>query len=179
MSRIGKAPIPLPEKVSVSLNGLAVTVKGPKGELNRTLPDGVQISQNGNTLVVSPSSETRRSRARHGLCRTLVANMVEGVSQGYTRKLEIIGVGYRAALQGTKLVVSAGYSHQVEVVPPAGISFAVEGNTTVLVSGANKELVGNEAAKVRAIRPPEPYKGKGIKYQGERILRKAGKTGKK
>lgn len=179
MSRIGKAPIPLPEKVSVSLDGLAVTVKGPKGELNRTLPDGVQISQNGNTLVVSPSNETRRSRERHGLCRTLVANMVEGVSQGYTRKLEIIGVGYRAALQGTKLVVSAGYSHQVEVVPPAGISFAVEGNTTVLVSGANKELVGNEAAKVRAIRPPEPYKGKGIKYQGERILRKAGKTGKK
>jgi len=109
----------------------------------------------------------------------LVANMVEGVSQGYTRKLEIIGVGYRAALQGTKLVVSAGYSHQVEVVPPDGITFSVEGNTTVLVSGANKELVGNEAAKVRAIRPPEPYKGKGIKYQGERILRKAGKTGKK
>ena len=179
MSRIGKAPIPLPDKVSVSLNGLAVTVKGPKGELSRTLPEGVQISQDGNTLVVSPSSETRRSRERHGLCRTLVANMVEGVSQGYTRKLEIIGVGYRAALQGTKLVVSAGYSHQVEVVPPDGITFSVEGNTTVLVSGANKELVGNEAAKVRAIRPPEPYKGKGIKYQGERILRKAGKTGKK
>ena len=179
MSRIGKAPIPLPDKVSVSLNGLAVTVKGPKGELSRTLPEGVQISQDGNTLVGRPTSETRRSRERHGLCRTLVANMVEGVSQGYTRKLEIIGVGYRAALQGTKLVVSAGYSHQVEVVPPDGITFSVEGNTTVLVSGANKELVGNEAAKVRAIRPPEPYKGKGIKYQGERILRKAGKTGKK
>ena len=179
MSRIGKAPIPLPDKVSVSLHGLAVTVKGPKGELSRTLPDGVQISQDGTTLVVRPTSETRRSRERHGLCRTLVANMVEGVSQGYTRKLEIIGVGYRAALQGTKLVVSAGYSHQVEVVPPDGITFSVEGNTTVLVSGANKELVGNEAAKVRAIRPPEPYKGKGIKYQGERILRKAGKTGKK
>jgi large subunit ribosomal protein L6 len=179
MSRIGKAPSPLPDKVSVSLHGLAVTVKGPKGELSRTLPDGVQISQDGNTLVVRPTSETRRSRERHGLCRTLVANMVEGVSQGYTRKLEIIGVGYRAALQGTKLVVSAGYSHQVEVVPPDGITFSVEGNTTVLVSGANKELVGNEAAKVRAIRPPEPYKGKGIKYQGERILRKAGKTGKK
>ncbi|MBD2422391.1 50S ribosomal protein L6 [Cyanobium sp. FACHB-13342] len=179
MSRIGKAPIPLPDKVSVSLNGLAVTVKGPKGELSRTLPDGVQISQDGNTLVVSPSSETRRSRERHGLCRTLVANMVEGVSQGYTRKLEIVGVGYRAAVQGKKLVVSAGYSHQVEMVPPEGVTFAVEGNTTVLVSGANKELVGNEAAKVRAIRPPEPYKGKGIKYEGERILRKAGKTGKK
>jgi large subunit ribosomal protein L6 len=179
MSRIGKAPIPLPDKVSVSLNGLAVTVKGPKGELSRTLPEGVQISQEGNNLVVSPSSETRRSRERHGLCRTLVANMVEGVSQGYSRKLEIIGVGYRAAVQGTKLVVSAGYSHQVEMVPPEGVTFSVEGNTTVFVSGANKELVGNEAAKVRAIRPPEPYKGKGIKYEGERILRKAGKTGKK
>lgn len=175
MSRIGKAPIPLPDKVSVSLNGLAVTVKGPKGELSRTLPEGVQISQDGNTLVVSPSSETRRSRERHGLCRTLVANMVEGVSQGYTRKLEIIGVGYRAAVQGTKLVVSAGYSHQVEMVPPEGVTFAVEGNTTVFVSGANKELVGNEAAKVRAIRPPEPYKGKGIKYRGEVIFRKEGK----
>ena len=179
MSRIGKAPIPVPGGVTVTLSGLDVTVKGPKGELSRTLPEGVQISQDGNTLVVSPSSENRRSRERHGLCRTLVANMVEGVSQGYTRKLEIIGVGYRAAVQGTKLVVSAGYSHQVEMVPPEGVTFAVEGNTTVFVSGANKELVGNEAAKVRAIRPPEPYKGKGIKYEGERILRKAGKTGKK
>jgi large subunit ribosomal protein L6 len=128
---------------------------------------------------VSPASDNRRSRERHGLCRTLVANMVEGVSQGYTRKLEIVGVGYRAAVQGKKLVVSAGYSHQVEMVPPDGVTFAVDGNTTVLVSGADKELVGNEAAKVRAIRPPEPYKGKGIKYEGERILRKAGKTGKK
>jgi len=179
MSRIGKAPIPIPDKVSVSLNGLDVTVKGPKGELRRTLPDGVDIAQNGNTLVVSPSSTSRRSRERHGLCRTLVANMVEGVSQGYTRKLEIVGVGYRAALQGKKLVVSAGYSHQVEMVPPEGVTFAVENNTSVSVSGADKELVGNEAAKVRAIRPPEPYKGKGIKYEGERILRKAGKTGKK
>ena len=179
MSRIGKAPISVPDKVSVSLNGLAVTVKGPKGELSRTLPEGVSIAQDGNTIVVSPTSSHRRSRERHGLCRTLVANMVEGVSQGFTRKLEIVGVGYRAALQGTKLVVSAGYSHQVEMDPPAGITFAVDGNTTVLVSGADKEIVGNEAAKVRAIRPPEPYKGKGIKYEGEKILRKAGKTGKK
>jgi len=179
MSRIGKAPIPIPDKVSVSLNGLDVTVKGPKGELSRTLPDGVEIAQDGNALVVTPSTTSRRSRERHGLCRTLVANMVEGVSQGYTRKLEIIGVGYRAAVQGKKLVVSAGYSHQIEMVPPDGITFAVENNTNVLVSGADKELVGNEAAKVRAIRPPEPYKGKGIKYEGERILRKAGKTGKK
>jgi large subunit ribosomal protein L6 len=179
MSRIGKAPIPVPGGVTVTLNGLDVTVKGPKGELSHTLPEGVAIAQEGNTLVVSPASESRRSRERHGLCRTLVANMVEGVSQGYTRKLEIVGVGYRAAVQGKKLVVSAGYSHQVEMVPPEGVTFAVDGNTTVLISGANKELVGNEAAKVRAIRPPEPYKGKGIKYEGERILRKAGKTGKK
>ena len=179
MSRIGKAPIPVPGGVTVTLSGLDVKVKGPKGELSRTLPDGVTIAQDGSTLVVSPASDNRRSRERHGLCRTLVANMVEGVSQGYTRKLEIVGVGYRAAVQGTKLVVSAGYSHQVEMVPPEGVTFAVEGNTTVFVSGANKELVGNEAAKVRAIRPPEPYKGKGIKYEGERILRKAGKTGKK
>lgn len=179
MSRIGKAPIPVPGGVTVTLSGLDVTVKGPKGELSRTLPEGVAIAQEGNNLVVSPASDSRRSRERHGLCRTLVANMVEGVSQGYTRKLEIVGVGYRAAVQGKKLVVSAGYSHQVEMVPPEGVTFAVDGNTTVLISGANKELVGNEAAKVRAIRPPEPYKGKGIKYEGERILRKAGKTGKK
>jgi large subunit ribosomal protein L6 len=179
MSRIGKAPIPIPGGVSVTLQGLDVTVKGPKGQLNRTLPEGVAIAQEGESLLVSPVDNTRRSRERHGLCRTLVANMVEGVSQGYTRKLEIVGVGYRAAVQGKKLVVSAGYSHQVEMIPPDGVSFAVENNTTVLVSGSNKELVGNEAAKVRSIRPPEPYKGKGIKYEGERILRKAGKTGKK
>ena len=178
MSRIGKAPIPVPDKVSVNLDGLVVTIKGPKGELSRTLPEGVSISQEGNTLLVTPNNGSRRSRERHGLCRTLVANMVEGVSQGYTRKLEIVGVGYRAAVQGQKLVVSAGYSHQVEMNPPAGVTFATEGNTTVLVSGADKELVGNEAAKIRAIRPPEPYKGKGIKYQGEYILRKAGKSGK-
>jgi large subunit ribosomal protein L6 len=179
MSRIGKAPIPVPDKVNVSLDGLTVTVKGPKGELSRTLPEGVTITQDGGQLLVAPTSENRRSRERHGLSRTLVANMVEGVSQGFTRKLEIIGVGYRAQVQGKKLVVSAGYSHPVEMVPPEGVTFVVENNTTVLVSGADKEVVGNEAAKVRAIRPPEPYKGKGIKYEGERILRKAGKTGKK
>ena len=179
MSRIGKSPIPVPGGVTVSLNGLDVKVKGPKGELSRTLPEGVAIAQDGSTLVVSPSSTSRRSRERHGLSRTLVANMVEGVSQGFTRKLEIVGVGYRAAVQGKKLVVSAGYSHQVEMIAPEGVTFAVDGNTTVIVSSPDKELVGNEAAKVRAIRPPEPYKGKGIKYAGERILRKAGKTGKK
>ena len=179
MSRIGKAPIPIPDKVTVNLSGLAVTVKGPKGELSRTLPEGVSISQDGGQILVSPTSEARRSRERHGLSRTLVANMIEGVSQGFSRKLEIVGVGYRAQVQGKKLVVSAGYSHPVEMVPPEGVNFAVENNTTVIVSGADKELVGNEAAKVRAIRKPEPYKGKGIKYEGERILRKVGKTGKK
>ena len=179
MSRIGKNPIPLPTKVSVEINGLAVKVKGPKGELSRVLPEGVVLAQEDNLITVNPADGSRRARERHGLCRTLVANMVEGVSAGFTRKLEIIGVGYRASVKGTTLVVNAGYSQPVEMVPPAGITFAVENNTQVTVSGSDKELVGNEAAKVRAIRPPEPYKGKGIKYEGERILRKAGKTGKK
>ena len=179
MSRIGKNPIPIPDKVAVTLDGLAVSVKGPKGELSRTLPEGVSVSQVENTIVVTPTSQKRKSRERHGLCRSLVANMVEGVSKGYTRKLELIGVGSRAQVKGKKLVVSAGFSHPVEMAPPEGVTFAVENNTNVTVSGADKELVGNEAAKIRAIRPPEPYKGKGIRYEGERILRKAGKSGKK
>lgn len=179
MSRIGKNPIPLPEKVAVTLSGLSVTVKGPKGELSRTLPEGVSVDQVENTIVISPTSDKRTSRERHGLCRSLVSNMVEGVSKGYSRKLEIIGVGSRAQVKGKTLVVSAGFSHPVEIVPPEGITFSVENNTNVTVSGTDKELVGNEAAKIRAIRPPEPYKGKGIKYEGERILRKAGKSGKK
>ena len=179
MSRIGKNPVPVPDKVTVSLDGLTIKVKGPKGELERTLPDGVSVTQVDNTIVVTPTSDKRLSRERHGLCRTLVANMVEGVSKGYSKTLEIIGVGSRAQVKGKKLVVSAGYSHPVEMDPPEGIIFAVENNTKVTVSGTDKELVGNEAAKVRAIRPPEPYKGKGIKYEGERIMRKAGKSGKK
>jgi len=179
MSRIGKNPVPLPDKVSVSLDGLTVTVKGPKGELQRTLPDGVTVTQDNNSIVVAPTSNKRTSRERHGLCRTLVANMVEGVSNGFSKNLEIVGVGSRAQVKGKTLVVSAGYSHPVEMEAPEGITFKVENNTRVIVSGIDKELVGNEAAKVRAIRPPEPYKGKGIKYEGERILRKAGKSGKK
>jgi len=179
MSRIGKKPISLPEKVDVVLNGLSLTVKGPKGELKRTLPSGVSVNQVEKTIVIQPKDTKRKSRELHGLCRSLVANMVEGVSNGYTRKLEIVGVGSRAQVKGKTLVVSAGYSHPVEVVPPSGISFSVENNTNVTVSGVDKELVGNEAAKIRAIRPPEPYKGKGIKYEGEHIVRKAGKSGKK
>jgi len=179
MSRIGKKPIPVPEKVDVTVKGLSLTVKGPKGELSRMLPEGVSISKVENTIVVEPKNEKRKSRELHGLSRSLVANMVEGVSNGYSKKLEIVGVGSRAQVKGKTLVVSAGYSHPVEVVPPVGITFAVANNTNVTVSGVDKELVGNEAAKIRAIRPPEPYKGKGIKYEGEHIVRKAGKSGKK
>ena len=178
MSRTGKKPIALPDKVDVKLEGLSITVKGPKGQLHRTLPEGVTLSQNDNSIIVKPLNEKRKSREMHGLCRSLVANMVEGVSNGFTKRLEIVGVGSRAQVKGKNLVVSAGYSHPVEVVPPEGITFKVENNTNVIVTGPDKELVGNEAAKIRAIRPPEPYKGKGIKYEGEQILRKAGKSGK-
>ena len=179
MSRIGKKPIVVPEKVDVTVEGLSVTIKGPKGELRRTLPTGVTVSHQDNAIVIAPVNEKRKSRERHGLSRSLVANMVEGVTKGYTRNLEIVGVGSRAQVKGRNLVVSAGYSHPVEVTPPEGITFKVESNTKVTVSGADKELVGNEAAKIRAIRPPEPYKGKGIKFEGEHIIRKAGKSGKK
>ena len=179
MSRIGKKPITVPEKVDITLDGLSITVKGPKGELSRTLPEGVSLSQSDGLITVSADSDKRKCRERHGLSRTLVANMIEGVSNGYSKQLEIVGVGSRAQVQGKKLVVSAGYSHPVEVIPPEGITFKVESNTNVFISGIDKELVGNEAAKIRAIRPPEPYKGKGIKYAGEHIVRKAGKSGKK
>lgn len=179
MSRIGKRPIEVPDKVTVVLDGLHVTVKGPKGELSRELPYGVLVGQEDKTVVVTRVDESRIARQRHGLCRTLVANMIEGVSKGFEKRLEIIGVGYRAAVQGKKLVLTVGYSHPVEFDPPEGITFAVETNTNVLVSGSNKEVVGNTAARIRAVRPPEPYKGKGIRYAGEVVLRKAGKTGKK
>lgn len=179
MSRIGKRPIPIPDKVTVSLDGQAVKVKGPKGELSRVLPFGVTISQEDTTLIVSRVNESRLARARHGLCRTLVANMVEGVSNGFQKRLEIQGVGYRAQVQGSTLNLSLGYSHPVVFTPPEGIQFAVENNTNVLVSGIDKEIVGNIAAKIRAARPPEPYKGKGVRYAGEQIRRKAGKAGKK
>ena len=179
MSRIGKNPISIPDKVSVTLEGLSISVKGPKGELNRTLPVGVKIDQKDNQIYVSPDSDKRISRERHGLSRTLISNMVIGVSQGYSKNLEIIGVGSRAQVKGKNLVVSAGYSHTIEMIPPDGITYKVENNTKVIVTGIDKEIVGNEAAKIRSIRPPEPYKGKGIKYEDERIIRKAGKSGKK
>ena len=179
MSRIGKNPVLIPEKVSVDIQGLTITVKGPKGELKRLMPEGINFDKKDNKIIVSPSTSKRFSRERHGLCRTLIANMVKGVSEGFVKQLEIIGVGSRAQIKGKNLVVSAGYSHPVEIIPPDGITFKVESNTNVFVSGIDKEIVGNEAAKIRSIRPPEPYKGKGIKYHDERIIRKAGKSGKK
>ena len=179
MSRIGKTPVLIPEKVSVDIDGLKVTVKGPKGELKRLMPEGVNFDKKENEIHVTPSSSKRFARERHGLCRTLLANMVKGVNEGYIKKLEIVGVGSRAQVKGKNLVVSAGYSHTVEIIPPDGITYKVESNTNVIVSGIDKEIVGNEAAKIRSIRPPEPYKGKGIKYHDEKIIRKAGKSGKK
>ena len=178
MSRIGKRPITVPAIVQVSIDGAKVVVKGPKGELSRNLPENVTVSQEGETLQVTPRDQSRSSRQLHGLCRTLVANMVEGVSAGFQRRLEIQGVGYRAQLQGRNLILNMGYSHQVQIVPPEGIQFAVEGTTNVIVSGFDKEIVGNTAAKIREVRRPEPYKGKGIRYAGEVVRRKAGKTGK-
>ena len=145
----------------------------------RDRPEGVNFDQKENQIVVTPATTKRYSRERHGLCRTLIANMMQGVTDGYSKKLEIVGVGSRAQVKGKTLVVSAGYSHPVEMIPPDGITYKVESNTNVTVSGIDKEIVGNEAAKIRSIRPPEPYKGKGIKYQDERIIRKAGKSGKK
>lgn len=179
MSRIGKRPITIPDKVTVTLEGQHVGVKGPKGELSRVLPPEVLVVQEDGIISVNRRDESRPARQRHGLCRTLVANMVEGVSQGFQRRLEIQGVGYRAQVQGRNLVLNVGYSNPVTIEPPEGIQIAVEGNTNVIVSGINKEIVGNTAAQIRAVRPPEPYKGKGIRYAGEFVRRKVGKAGKK
>ncbi|MFP4100513.1 50S ribosomal protein L6 [Coleofasciculus sp.] len=179
MSRIGKRPITIPNKVTVTIEGQQVTVKGPKGELQRVLPKQVTVEQEGETIQVRRRDESKLARQRHGLSRTLVANMVEGVSKGFERRLAIQGVGYRAQVQGRNLILNVGYSQPVEIVPPEDVQLAVEGNTNVIVSGINKEIVGNTAAKIRAVRPPEVYKGKGIRYVGEMIRRKAGKAGKK
>jgi large subunit ribosomal protein L6 len=171
-------PIPLPDGVEVTQEGTHLRVKGPLGTLERTIHPEMKLEREDGTLrVVRPTDEPRH-RALHGLTRTLVNNMVTGVSSGFTKNLEINGVGYRAQLQGTKLVLALGYSHPVEVDPPAGIEFRVETPTRLAVFGADKELVGQMAAYIRSQRKPEPYKGKGIKYAGEQILRKAGKAGK-
>lgn len=180
MSRIGKRPIPLPKSVTVDIKGQEITVKGSKGTLSRVLPSGVKITQEDNTILVVPDNNSRTSRERHGLVRTLIANMVEGVSNGFQKRLQIQGVGYRAQAQGSQLTLNVGYSKPVEITMPEGIKVAVEERQTeVVIDGIDKELVGNIAATIRAVRPPEVYKGKGIRYKGEMIRLKAGKTGKK
>ncbi len=178
MSRIGRLPISLPSGVEITQEGSRLRVKGPLGELEREIHPEMRIEREDGTLrVVRPSDEPRH-RALHGLTRTLINNMVTGVTTGFTKNLEISGVGYRAQLQGQKLVLALGYSHPVEVDPPAGIEFRLDSPTRLGVFGADKELVGQTAAHIRSKRKPEPYKGKGIKYAGEHILRKAGKAGK-
>lgn len=179
MSRIGIKPIPVPGTVTVDIaEGNAVKVKGPKGELSQQLSPRVQIVKEEGQLLVKRETEDREVKALHGLTRSLLNNMVVGVTDGYTKVLEIQGVGYRAQMQGSNLVLNVGYSHPVNMEPPAGISYAVEGNNRVSVIGINKQVVGEEAARIRGVRPPEPYKGKGIRYQGEYVRRKAGKAGK-
>jgi large subunit ribosomal protein L6 len=177
MSRIGKEPVPIPGGVEVTLADGTVTVKGPKGELSQTVPDGVTVDVTDNEVVVKRASDHRKHRALHGLTRSLIANMVTGVTDGYSKSLEIVGVGYRAQARGSNtLVIQAGFSHPVEVNAPEGVTFEVPSPTRITVSGADKQVVGQVAADIRAIRKPEPYKGKGIRYAGEQVRRKAGKA---
>ena len=180
MSRIGKVPVAVPGGVDVTIDGASVTVKGPKGTLSRSLPGEITVRKDEGVLLVERPNDERQNRALHGLSRTLVNNMVTGVTEGFAKELEIIGVGYRAeALSPTQLRLNLGFSHPVVVDAPEGISFEVPQQTRIIVRGIDKELVGQVAANIRSIRKPEPYKGKGVRYLGERVLRKAGKTGKK
>ena len=180
MSRIGKAPIALPSGVEVSVSGNSVTVKGPKGSLTRELVGGISVRTEENTLLVERPNDERQSRSLHGLSRALVNNMVVGVTQGFAKELDIVGVGYRAELKGpSALRLNLGFSHPVDVNAPEGVTFEVPVQTRIIVKGIDKEAVGQVAANIRSIRKPEPYKGKGVRYLNERILRKAGKAGKK
>jgi large subunit ribosomal protein L6 len=178
MSRIGRLPVPVPSGVDVAIDGRRMTVTGPKGTLTRDLPPIIAIAREGDEIVVTRPSEDKLHKSLHGLTRTLVNNMVVGVTTGYRKGLEIVGVGYRAQKIGEKLQLSLGYSHQIEIEPPSGISFEVENPTHLAVVGIDKELVGQVAARIRATRKPEPYKGKGVRYAGEQVRRKAGKAGK-
>jgi large subunit ribosomal protein L6 len=178
MSRIGRLPIEIPSGVDVTVDGSAVTVKGPKGELNLTVARPIEVAvENGQVLVTRPDDE-RESRSLHGLTRTLIANNIEGVTQGYSKSLEVVGTGYRVMARGTDVEFALGFSHPVLVSPPAGISFQVEGNNRLTVSGIDKQAVGEVAANIRKIRKPEPYKGKGVRYAGEAVRRKTGKSGR-
>ena len=179
MSRIGKMPIPVPSGVDVTIDGTHITVKGPKGTLEHDAPGTITVSREGDELIVTRPDDERENRALHGLTRSLVANMVTGVSEGFVRELEIVGVGYRATAAGpNKLDLALGFSHPVDFTAPDGVTFEVPSPTRVIISGIDKELVGQTAANIRKIRKPEPYKGKGIRYAGERIIRKAGKAAK-
>lgn len=179
MSRVGKKPVTLPKGVQVDIQGTTVKVKGPKGELSRTFSPEMTIEMDSGQLVIKRPSEERRLRALHGTTRALIQNMVSGVSNGFSKVLQVEGVGYRAEMKGQQLVMALGYSHLVPVDPPPGISFAVDDKTkTITISGIDRELVGQVTADIRAWRPPEPYKGKGLRYLGERVRRKAGKAGK-
>ena len=179
MSRIGRKPVPVPNGVTVTVNGPAITVKGPRGELSRKLHPDMQVKVENGTVTVERPSDEDRHRALHGLTRSLIANMVEGVTQGYKKQLEITGVGYKAEVKSFGLQLALGYSHPVEYRAPAGIKLTAPQPTAVVIEGADKEKVGQVAAEIRALRKPEPYKGKGVKYQGEQVRRKAGKAGGK
>ena len=178
MSRIGKQPVTVPAGVDVTIDGTTVTVKGPKGELSRSFPSIMIIKRDGDDIIVERPNDSREAKAYHGLVRTLVSNMVEGVSSGFSKKLQLVGVGYRAALKGKDLEMQLGFSHPVLVEAPENITFEVPSQTEIIVSGPSKEQVGQVAANIRAWRKPEPYKGKGIRYVGEYVIRKEGKAGK-
>lgn len=178
MSRVGKVPVPVPESVEFKLDGNTVSVKGPKGELSREFHERVSITFDDGAATVAREDDARESRALHGLSRALLANMVTGVAEGFRRELEIVGVGYRAALRGNDIELQLGFSHPVTVTAPEGITFEVPEPTKVAIVGIDKELVGQVAANIRKIRPPEPYKGKGVRYVGEYVRRKAGKAGR-
>ncbi|RYL89392.1 50S ribosomal protein L6 [Sporolactobacillus sp. Y61] len=179
MSRIGLKPTAIPDGVTVIIDGQNVTVKGPKGELSRTFHPDMIIKQENNEVKVERPDDSNKHRALHGTTSSLISNMVEGVTKGYVKNLELVGVGYRANIKGKNLVLNVGYSHPVEIVPEQGIELNVEGNNKISVQGIDKQRVGEVAANIRSVRAPEPYKGKGIRYEGEHVRRKEGKTGKK
>ncbi len=175
MSRIGKKTISIPKGVTLTLDGQTVTVKGPKGERSWTVAEEIEVKQDGDELSLTPRSDTQRARAMWGLSRTLVSNMVTGVTEGFERTLELVGVGYRAAMKGSNLSLQLGFSHEVDVKAPEGVTFATPKQTEIKISGNDKQVVGEVAANIRKLRPPEPYKGKGVRYQGETVRRKEGK----
>ncbi|GAB1159549.1 MULTISPECIES: 50S ribosomal protein L6 [Paenibacillus] len=179
MSRIGRKPITVPSGVDITLDNTVITVKGPKGTLTRELHKDMKVTVENNEITVVRPSDNKTHRSLHGTTRSVVSNMVSGVTEGFAKSLELVGVGYRASKSGDKIVLNVGYSHPVEITPEAGIEFEVPSNTKIIVRGIDKERVGAYAAKIRSVREPEPYKGKGIKYEGERIIRKEGKAGKK